>query len=62
MKIELDTLSGRKTRKISDSLTITGTVIVSGDQLIAEISVLGGQICWVDYKTKEPIGALTVAA
>jgi|tagenome__1003787_1003787.scaffolds.fasta_scaffold18873515_2 hypothetical protein len=59
MKLGIETLAGRRTREI-ESLTITGTLIVAGNAVIAEIGVEGGQICWLDAETKEPLAWLEV--
>ena len=58
MKLVVEDLNGRHTKQISDSLTITGQLIVSGDTIIAEISMDHGVICWRDPDTGKPIGWL----
>lgn len=43
---------GYKRRQLTipkeDEITITGTIIVAGDTVIANIGMLNGQVCWFD--------------
>lgn len=60
MKIELDYARERKIIEVEgDSLTITGTIIVAGDTLIAETGLHMGAITWKDMDGT-PLGSLTV--
>lgn len=59
MKLTYDTGMKRHSRTV-ESLTITGQIIVSGDQIIAEIGMDKGQICWLDPVTKTPLAWLEV--